>query len=197
MRLLASLLEEVDDLQRLTDDLLVLARVDAVVPAADGRPIDLDDVVLEAAQSLQQPGIAVNVRQVSAAQLVGHREQLRRVVSNLLDNAIRHATSEVTLTLSERDGAVTLTVTDDGPGIPPDRHADIFERFRRVDDARTAGRGGTGLGLAIARDLVEAHRGTITVDPDYRAGARFVVTLPANSRRSWSNPMSERGESPA
>ena len=56
----------------------------------------------------------------------------------------------------------------------------MFERFRRVDDARAAGRGGTGLGLAIARDLVERHGGTIAVDPDYDAGARFVVTLPAS-----------------
>jgi signal transduction histidine kinase len=179
--LLASLVEEVDNLQRLTDDLLVLARVDAGLPAADGRLLDLDDVVLEAARSMHPPGIAVNVRQVSAAQVVGHRDQLHRVVSNLLDNAIRHATREITVTLSERDGAVTLTVTDDGPGIPPERHADIFERFRRVDDARTAGRGGTGLGLAIARDLVEGHGGTISVDADHQAGARFVVTVPTNS----------------
>jgi signal transduction histidine kinase len=92
---------------------------------------------------------------------------------------VRHATRMVTLSLGERDGVVTLAVADDGPGIPTDRQADVFERFRRVDDARAADRGGTGLGLAIVRDLVEQHGGTVSVDPAYDAGARFVVTLPA------------------
>jgi signal transduction histidine kinase len=112
--------------------------------------------------------------------VIGHQDQLRRVVSNLLDNAVRHATSVVALTLHERDGEVTFTVTDDGPGIPPQRHGEVFERFGRIDDARAAGRGGTGLGLAIARDLVERHGGHIVLDPDYEHGARFVVTLPSN-----------------
>jgi signal transduction histidine kinase len=176
----ASLLEEVDGLQRLTDDLLVLARLDAGIPERAGRPVDLDDVVLEEVRALETKGRSVDTRQVSAAQVVGHRDQLRRVVGNLLDNAVRHAADTVTLSLAETDSAVTLVVTDDGPGIPAERRADVFERFRRVDDARAAGRGGTGLGLAIARDLVERHGGTISVDATYTAGARFVVTLPAS-----------------
>ena len=177
----ASLLEEVDSLQRLTEDLLVLAQLDAGVPARPGRPVDVDDVVLEAAGEVETRGRSLDTRQVSAAQVVGHRDQLRRVVVNLLDNAVRHAAATVTLSLAETDSVVRLSVTDDGPGIPAERRADVFERFRRVDDARAAGRGGTGLGLAIARDLVQRHGGTITVDPDYDAGARFVVTLPATS----------------
>jgi signal transduction histidine kinase len=72
-------------------------------------------------------------------------------------------------------------VTDDGPGIPAGRRAQVFERFGRLDESRAADRGGTGLGLAIARDVVERHGGTIVVDPDYEAGARFVVTLPSSS----------------
>ena len=178
--LVASLLEEVDGLQRLTEDLLVLARLDAGVPAHPGRPVDLDDVVLEEVRAFDNKGRSVDTRQVSAAQVVGHRDQLRRVVGNLLDNAVRHAAATVTLSLAETDSVVTLSVADDGPGIPAERRADVFERFRRVDEARAVGRGGTGLGLAIARDLVEQHGGTITVDPDYDAGARFVVTLPAS-----------------
>jgi signal transduction histidine kinase len=177
----ASLLEEVDGLQRLTEDLLVLARLDAGIPERAGRPVDLDDVVFEETRALDTRGRSVDTRQVSAAQVVGHRDQLRRVVGNLLDNALRHAASTVTLSLAETDSVVTLIVTDDGPGIPAERRADVFERFRRVDDARAAGRGGTGLGLAIARDLVERHGGTIALDPDYDDGARFVVTLPATS----------------
>jgi signal transduction histidine kinase len=118
---------------------------------------------------------------VSAAQVVGEREQLRRVVANLLDNAVVHAEATVTLSLTESDGSVVLTVTDDGAGIPVDHQDQVFERFGRLDEARTAGRGGTGLGLAITRDLVERHGGTITVDPDYQRGARFVVTLPSSA----------------
>jgi signal transduction histidine kinase len=175
----ASLLEEVEGLQLLTEDLLVLAQLDTGAPARAGRPVDLDDVVLEAARAVETRGRSLDTRQVSAAQVVGHRDQLRRVVGNLLDNAVRHAAATVTLSLAETDSVVTLAVTDDGPGIPAERRADVFERFRRVDEARGVGRGGTGLGLAIARDLVERHGGTITVDPDYNAGARFVVTLPA------------------
>ena len=175
----ASVLEEVDGLQRLTDDLLVLARNDAGVRDDAGRPVDLDDVVLEAVRTQPPSAVTLDTSRVSAAQVLGHREQLRRVVANLLDNALRHATRRVTLSLGERDGVVTFAVTDDGPGIPPDRQADVFERFRRVDEARAVDRGGTGLGLAIARDLVEQHGGTIGVDPAHDAGARFVVTLPA------------------
>jgi signal transduction histidine kinase len=177
--LVASVLEDVDALQRLTDDLLVLARSDAGVSEGDGRPVDLDDVVLEEVRARPASAVTVDIRRVSAAQVLGHRDQLRRVVGNLLDNAVRHATRMVTLSLGERDGVVTLAVADDGPGIPTDRQADVFERFRRVDDARAAERGGTGLGLAIVRDLVEQHGGTVSVDPAYDAGARFVVTLPA------------------
>jgi signal transduction histidine kinase len=178
---LASLLEEVVNLQRLTDELLLLARSDAGAVDGAGRPVDLDDVVLEEVRAVDARGRGVDTRHVSAAQVVGHRDQLRRVVANLLDNAVRHAADSVTLSLAETNGVVTLAVTDDGPGIPAGRRARVFERFGRLDESRTADRGGTGLGLAIARDLVERHGGTIVVDPDYEAGARFVVTLPSSS----------------
>jgi signal transduction histidine kinase len=178
---LASLLEEVNGLQRLTDDLLVLARLDAGVAEGDGRSVDLDDVVFEEVRALDTKGRSLDTSQVSAAQVVGHRDQLRRMVANLLDNAVRHAAERVTLSLAEANGVVRLVVTDDGPGIPATRQGDVFARFSRVDESRSTGCGGTGLGLAIARDLAERHGGTITVDPDHDGGARFVVTLPANS----------------
>jgi signal transduction histidine kinase len=177
----ASLLEEIVNLQRLTDELLVLARSDAGATDGAGRPVDLDDVVLEEVRAVDARGRGIDTRLVSAAQVVGHRDQLRRVVANLLDNAVRHAARSVTLSLAETNGMVTLAVTDDGPGIPAGRRAQVFGRFGRLDDSRTADRGGTGLGLAIARDVVERHGGTIVVDPDYEAGARFVVTLPSSS----------------
>jgi signal transduction histidine kinase len=75
------------------------------------------------------------------------------------------------------DDAV-LAVADDGPGIPADRRDEVFERFTRLDGARSAGDGGTGLGLAIVRAVVEGHGGTVVVDPDHAPGARLVVSLP-------------------
>jgi signal transduction histidine kinase len=99
-------------------------------------------------------------------------------VGNVIDNAVRHARSTVALSVTAaRDDAV-VAVSDDGPGIPPDRRAEVFERFARLDGARARDGGGTGLGLAIARDVVVAHGGTIMVDPDHHPGARLVITLP-------------------
>ena len=108
----------------------------------------------------------------------GASDQLRRVVRNLLDNAVRHARSSVTVGLEESNGDVVLSVADDGPGIPAHRRLEVFERFRRLDESRSGGTGGAGLGLSIARDVVERHGGTISIDPGHEPGARFVVTLP-------------------
>lgn len=94
---------------------------------------------------------------------------------NLLANAARHVQSAVIATLEEAETGVTLTVTGDGPGIPPDQQGRIFERFTRLDNARTRGTGGTGLGLAVTNEVVTAHGGTIT--PDNAPGARFTVSF--------------------
>src|SRR6185436_19572690 len=115
---------------------------------------------------------------IGPAPVRGDPEQLRRVVRNLLENATRHAEHTVVVTVDAPDGRVTLAVADDGPGIPEAEHERIFERFTRLDAARSARDGGAGLGLAIARELVQRHGGTIIVDPDHEPGARFVVTLP-------------------
>jgi signal transduction histidine kinase len=72
-------------------------------------------------------------------------------------------------------------VTDDGPGVPPDQAERIFERFARLDDARSSADGGTGLGLASAREIAERHGGTLTLDTAHRTGARFVLRLPSSA----------------
>lgn len=107
-------------------------------------------------------------------------DALTRVIRNLLDNAERHARSRVVLSVRETDGDVELVVADDGPGIPSDLRDHVFERFGRPDDDRSRGAGGAGLGLAIAREIVEAHGGTLTLEGDGlpAAGAVFVVRLP-------------------
>ncbi|MBH1937555.1 hypothetical protein I5Q34_25345 [Streptomyces sp. AV19] len=110
----------------------------------------------------------------------GSRTQLARVLGNLLDNAQRHARTGVRVTLRhDPGGPVVLEVADDGPGVPPADRERIFERFIRLDDARSRDEGGAGLGLAIVRDVVTRHRGRIEVGGVPEGGARFTVTLPA------------------
>jgi len=172
-----SVLEETIDLQQLVEDLLHLARGDDDVADSDFRPVDLDDIVLREARRLRERGrVAVDLKGVAAAQTIGDPHQLARAVRNLLENAERHAASTVTVGLDETDGRVLLTVCDDGDGISPEDRDIIFERFTRLDDARTRDTGGTGLGLAIVRDIIKRHHGT--VDLDSSAETRFVVELP-------------------
>ncbi len=176
---LESLREEVVALQRLVEDLLVLARLDAGRLPVRADPVDLDDLVLKEGRRLKADGrLAVDMSGVSAAQVTGDPQQLARVIRNLGDNAERHASRSVTFTLSELAGVAVLTVGDDGPGIS-EVHADkIFERFVRVDPARTQAAGGSGLGLAITREIIERHGGTVEVDTTHNPGARFVVRIP-------------------
>ncbi|HKE99789.1 MAG TPA: HAMP domain-containing sensor histidine kinase [Actinomycetes bacterium] len=173
------LLDETIALQRLVEDLLHLARSDAGAHTARREPVDLDDIVFRDATRLRADGrVAVDVAAVSGAQVRGDPDQLARAVRNLTDNAARHARTMVTIALTEHEQAAVLSVADDGPGIPADQRQSVFERFVRLDDARTAATGGAGLGLAIARDIVRRHHGTISIDPDHHPGSRFIVTLP-------------------
>ncbi|MGI9022059.1 MAG: peptidoglycan-binding protein [Acidimicrobiales bacterium] len=173
-----SILEETVGMQHLVEDLLLLARSGGG-PAPAPLPVDLDDIVVGLARRLRADGrVTVDMADVAAVQVPGHAAQLARAVSNLADNAARHAAGTVTFLLVEQDGLAELAVIDDGPGIPPEDRERVFERFTRLDEARGASTGGAGLGLAIARDIVERHGGTVSVDPDHRPGARLVVTLP-------------------
>jgi signal transduction histidine kinase len=171
-------LEDAIRLQHLVDDLLALAASDAAASDRSVRaPVDLDEIVLSEARRLRSRSEhRIDTAGVSGAQLPGAPDALARAVRNLLDNAARHARSTVTITLRESATAVTLTVTDDGPGIPPEERARIFERFARLDDGRARDVGGTGLGLAITHDIVVSHGGTIEVDN--APGARFTVSFP-------------------
>jgi len=181
-------LEEVDGLQRLVDDLLLLARADAdPVTAATGDTVDLADVVLEEVHRLPSRAGAprVETAAVDPAVVRGHRDQLSRLVRNLLENAVRHATGVVEVTTGVDEGGewAVLTVADDGLGIPTADTERVFERFARVDDARSSGDGGTGLGLAIAREVAERHGGTIGLLPRGAGplpGACFEVSLPSS-----------------
>lgn len=176
-----SVLEEAKGLQQLVEDLLHLARSDSATTTLRTDLIDLDDIVLNAARALRADGVSVDSTGVQTAQIRGDAPQLARAVGNLADNAARHAASRVTFTLTERGGEAEVTVADDGPGIPPDQHEQVFGRFIRLDEARQGSIGGTGLGLAIARDIVVRHGGTLRVDADRRPGACFVLRVPLAS----------------
>ncbi len=166
-------------LQALVEDLLHLARSDAGTTALRRDPVDLDDIVLTEVQRVRPSvTVAFDVAGLSGAQVLGDTDQLRRVVRNLLENAVRHARSTVTVEVREEPGEALLAVTDDGPGIPASERERVFERFTRLDDARSARAGGTGLGLAITREIVQRHDGAVAVDPAVGTGTRMVVRLP-------------------
>ena len=172
-------LVEVTEMQRLVDDLLTLARLEARAAPPAWAPVDLDDVVLQETQRLRTRGrVVVDSHQVSAGQVLGDADQLRRALRNVLDNAERYATREVTVALREDATIVELRISDDGLGVPSEQQDRIFERFARIDDARTRERASTGLGLAITREIVEAHHGRIAV-ADVGSGACFVLEFPA------------------
>jgi signal transduction histidine kinase len=176
-----SVLTETGRLQRLVDDLLLLARGDAgALDLTHAGPVDLDDVVEQQVGTRRgKAGPRIDSRAVGPVQVRGDAGQLTRAVANLLDNAVRHARSVVTVALAEEDGRAVLTVADDGPGIPSADRDRVFERFTRLDDARSAD-GGAGLGLAIARDIAERHGGGLALDSVAPTGARFVFTLPGD-----------------
>ena len=184
-----SVLEEAVGLQRLAEDLLLVAREDAGAGPVGEELVALDELVGQVARRLPAgDGVRFDLTEVEPAQVRGDRDALARALSNLADNAIRHAATTVWWTLTSQDGTATLAVVDDGPGIPEADRERIFERFARVDEARSAGVGGAGLGLAIARAIVERHGGQLVLAPGHTddatssgRGARFVVTLPLAS----------------
>ena len=176
-------LDDAIDMQALVDDLLFLARRDAGTGDVRLRPTDLDVIVDEEVRLVRaETTVRVDMTGVSAAVVDGDARQLARLVRNLLSNAVRHAASLVMVTLVELDdartGEVMLRVDDDGVGIAPEDRRRVFERFVRLDSARSGRDGGTGLGLAIVADIAAAHGGTVDVVESSLGGASFVVRLP-------------------
>ena len=175
--LAADLLKDGNRMEGLVQDLLFLAREDAEASRPTA-PVDFDDVVLEEVARMRSScTVDVHAEGVSGAPMPGHREDLARLVRNLLDNACAYASSRVDVKLTTPDGRVELIVADDGPGVAPEDRSRIFDRFYRADPVRNPQTSGTGLGLAIAAAVAEAHGGTIAVT-DGDPGARFVVSLP-------------------
>jgi two-component system, OmpR family, sensor kinase len=166
-------------MRRLVGDLLLLARADAR-RAQPHRPTDLAEVLIEAASELG-PMADRHELSISAEPAIveGVRDELHRLVLNLLENAIRHTPPGTTVQAAtqSRDGQAVVTVQDTGPGIPPELQHRVFERF--VRGGRDGGRG-SGLGLAIVRSVAQSHGGTVSVEtPEGGTGTRFVIRIPA------------------
>jgi two-component system, OmpR family, sensor kinase len=165
----------------MVEELLVLARL------GEGRkpeklPVDLARVVDDAVNDARAaaPARDITLQSVEVADVLGLDHQLRQVVANLLNNALRHTpeSAHVRVALTAHDGQAQLAVADDGPGLDPDVAAKVFEPFYRADVSRTRETGGAGLGLAIVAAIVDAHGGGVRLDTAPGAGATFTVTLP-------------------
>ena len=162
-------------LARLTEDLLLLARLDG--QPLRRKPTDLAAVCESVAARYATARVPVRA-EAAPCVVAGDPDALARLLVNLLDNAVRHAASRVCVSVLRDGGWAVLTVTDDGPGIPPEDAERVFGRFARLDDARArTGEEGAGLGLAIVRSTAEAHGGTVSLG-DARPGLRAVVRLP-------------------
>ncbi len=175
----ASALRSSRRMRRLVGDLLLLARADAGRQAPH-RPVDLAEVVTEAASELEPVAgdHDISIDAPAGARVDGARDELHRLVLNLMENALRHTDpgTAVEATVERRNGEVVLSVEDDGPGIALEQREKVFERFYRGAGEHS---GSSGLGLSIVRAVAESHRGSVRLEePLDGRGARFVVRFP-------------------
>ncbi|MFI6316471.1 sensor histidine kinase [Nonomuraea sp. NPDC050556] len=169
----ASVRQAIRDTQRLqavAGDLLLLARLDSDAPRSDA----VVDLTLLVAESIAGRRAPIRLSLAPDVSVRGDAVQLSRLLTNLLDNAQRHAASTVKVTLTPE---VLLSVADDGPGVPPEDMERIFERFTRLDASRDRDSGGTGLGLPIVREIARSHGGSVVLAGP-GPGAVFEVRLP-------------------
>lgn len=179
-RYLRSMAHDVAALSSLVDDLFLLSRIEAGRLELLREPIDLAELADAAIESLRPiaAGRGIEVRLVAARPVRAqvNAAAIGRVLRNLLDNAIDHAPPGSTVQVEVRDdGQPIIRVIDAGSGFPDDFAASAFDRFTRAEPSRNRANGGAGLGLAIARGLIEAHGGTIEIEPD--AGGRVAIRL--------------------
>ena len=164
-------------LESLIGDLLVLAAEDEGAATLPRTELDLTE--LAASEARRSRRVPVSSVTGSDVVVLGSHNQLQRALANLVDNAARHANSQVHIGTNARTGWAQLWVDDDGPGIPPADRDRVFERFTRLDDGRARDQGGSGLGLAVVRSIVTRHSGRVWAEDSPLGGARFTIALPA------------------
>jgi signal transduction histidine kinase len=173
----------------MVEDLLALARLDDGRGALPAAVVDLGELARRVVERQAEHRKDLRLEVTGQAWVHGDAPALERVVQNLLDNALRHADRRVGVFVGAEGDQSVLVVADDGPGIPAAERERVFERYARLDDARSRDAGGAGLGLAIVREIVRAHQGEVAVeetsggdgDAPPWPGARFAVRLPAVS----------------
>ena len=174
-------------MQRIVDDLLDLSRIECGGWVPNPASLDVESIVAEAMSGVraasEAKGISLQARiDPSAREAYVDRTALRQVLSNLLENAIRHTVrGGVTLAAAQAPGGIDLSVSDTGTGIAPEHLSRIFERFYRVDSGRARESGGTGLGLAIVRHLVEAHGGKVEARSAEGVGTTITMFFPSRT----------------
>ena len=185
--ILRSALEETDRIARLVEGLLLLSRSDAGVLRMDRRPVDLltliEWIVKEVQPLSEARSIKLRIGPTEPAQVLGDPDHLRRLILNLVDNALKYTPpgGGVEISLRPEEKSALLQVADTGIGIAPEDQEKIFRRFHRAAAARAQGESGAGLGLAIARSIVEAHGGRMQVESAVGRGSIFTVYLPLAS----------------
>jgi len=184
-RFLRIILEHSRRLARLTEDLLMLSKMDAERLELEVRRLAVAPFVESCVESVQPRARDRNLRvcldlPAKVPDIAGDRRRLAEVLDNLLQNAVQYtpAKGEIRISAAAVGNEVVITVSDTGIGIPQADQSRIFERFYRVDVARSREVGGTGLGLSIAKHLVEAHEGRIWVESEVGSGSRFHFTVP-------------------
>jgi heavy metal sensor kinase len=178
--------EEAERLSRIVEDLFILARQPIEsLPALIKEPVSLTEVVKDCARAAQVLAIRKGVRlkaenNSSSIVLNGDEELIKRMIFNLLDNAVKYTPEggEISLALKRQNGNAEIVVRDTGIGISETHQPRVFDRFYRVDKARSRALGGAGLGLSIVRCIVEAHGGQISIESTNHLGSTFTVSLP-------------------
>ncbi|HZE37544.1 MAG TPA: ATP-binding protein [Stackebrandtia sp.] len=177
--LICDLLTDVERLSRMTEDLLLLARMDDARRPHRPEGLDIGELLEVLVETYADARVPVSFSRPDTDVLVeADRDGLHRVFTNLIDNAVRHAETTVTVECLASESDVLIAICDDGPGIPLADRKRVFDRFTRLDDARGRNSGGTGLGLPIVAELVAAHRGSIQLWGERPNGLRAEVRLP-------------------
>jgi signal transduction histidine kinase len=174
--------DELKRMTRLVDDLLLLARADTGGLPIQQKPVELDNVFLDVYRQVSSidQGVRVELKEVDQVCVLGDQDRLKQLILNLVDNAMKYTPSggKVSLSLAKSNGDARIVVADTGIGIPAEDLPRIFDRFYRVDKARSRNMGGSGLGLSIAYWIARAHGGDIQVSSVVGEGTEFRITLP-------------------
>jgi two-component system, OmpR family, phosphate regulon sensor histidine kinase PhoR len=187
---LAIILKNARRMTRLTEDLLALARVESGEHKLNLEPVEANMLLSDAVDALGalvvDHGLILEIAFTTETKVMADRDAMHQVLSNLIENAAKYAPNgeRILLGAVDRGETVELFVQDFGPGIRQEHLQRIFERFYRVDKARSVETGGTGLGLAIAKHIMMAHGGSIRVESALNRGATWLMTLPAAPKES-------------